>query len=51
MMISPDVAQFTTLDYERVDDIIQVGRNAAVPALAQIRQLLAPKPRTKSPVS
>lgn len=50
VMISPDVAQFTTLDYDRVDDIIQVGRNAAVKALPEIRQRLAPKPRVKSVV-
>ncbi len=46
--IAPDVAQFTTLDYERVNDIIQVGRDAAEKALPQLRQLLAPKPRMKS---
>lgn len=48
VLITPDVAQFTTLEYARVDEIIQVGREAAELALPQIRQLLAPKPRTKS---
>lgn len=48
VMIAPDVAQFTTLDYDRAEDIIQVGRDAAEHALPQLRQLLAPKPRTKS---
>ncbi len=48
VMIAPDVAQFTTLDYDRVDEIIQVGRNAAVKALPQIREMLAPKPRVKA---
>jgi NTE family protein len=51
VMITPDVAQFTTLEYARVDEIIQVGREAAERALPQIRQLLAPKPRIKSYVA
>lgn len=48
VMIAPDVAQFTTLEYDRVEEIIQVGREAAERALPQLRQLLAPKPRMKS---
>jgi len=48
VMITPEVAQFTTLEYARVDEIIQVGREAAERALPQLRQLLTPKPRTKS---
>lgn len=48
VMIAPDVAQFSTLDYDRLDDIIGVGRAAATRALPQIRQLLAPRPRTKA---
>ena len=32
-MITPDVAQFTTLEYDRVDEIIQVGRDAAETAV------------------
>ncbi len=48
VMISPDVAQFTTLDYDRADDIIQVGREAAQRALPVLKQLLSPKPRVKS---
>lgn len=48
VMITPDVAQFTTLEYARVDEIIEVGRQAAERALPQMRQLIAPKPRTKS---
>ncbi len=48
VLITPDVAQFTTLEYARADEIIEVGRAAAERALPQIRQLLAPKPRTKA---
>lgn len=47
VMIAPDVAQFSTLDYDRVDDIIEVGRAAARCAIPQIKQLLAPRPRTR----
>ncbi len=48
VLIAPDVAQFSTLDYDRVNDIIQVGRAAARRALPQLRQLLAPRPRVKA---
>lgn len=48
VLIAPNVAQFTTLEYSRVDEFIQVGRVAAEHALPQLRQLLAPKPRKKS---
>lgn len=48
VIIKPEVAQFTTLDYARVDEIIQVGRTAAERALPLLRQRLAPKPRAKS---
>lgn len=48
VLITPDVAQFTTLEYARVDEIIEVGRQAAEHALPEIRQRLAPKPRVKS---
>lgn len=47
VMIAPDVARFTTLEYDRVDEIIQVGRDAAERAIPQLRHLLAPKPRAK----
>ena len=46
--IQPDVAQFTISDFDRVEEIIQVGRDAAERAVPQLRQLLAPRPRTKS---
>lgn len=46
--IQPDVAQFTISDFDRVEEIIQVGRDAAERAIPQLRQLLAPRPRTKS---
>lgn len=48
VLITPDVAQFTTLEYARADEIVQVGREAAERVLPQLRQLLAPRPRTKS---
>lgn len=48
VIIKPDVAQFTTLEYGRVDEIIQVGREAAERAVPQIRKLLAPRPRVKA---
>ncbi|HZQ08660.1 MAG TPA: patatin-like phospholipase family protein [Anaerolineae bacterium] len=48
ILIAPDVAQFSSLDYDRVNDIIQVGQDAAERALPQIRQLLAPRPRVKA---
>ncbi len=48
VLIAPDVAQFTTLEYARVNELIQCGRQAAENALPQIRELLMPKPRTKS---
>lgn len=48
VLIAPDVAQFSTLDYDRATDIIECGRAAAHLALPQIRQLLAPRPRVKS---
>jgi len=48
VMIQPDVAQFTISDFDRVEEIIQVGREAAQRALPQLRQLLAPQPRAKS---
>jgi NTE family protein len=51
VVITPDVAQFTTLEYDRADDIIQVGREAAWRALPQLRQLLSPKPRLKNLVA
>lgn len=48
VMIQPDVAQFTITDFDRVEEIIQVGREAAQHAIPQLRQLLAPRPRTKT---
>ena len=48
VLIQPDVAQFTIADFDRADEIIQVGRDAAEAAIPQLRQRLAPRPRTKS---
>lgn len=48
VLIAPDVAQFSISDFDRVDDIIQMGRDAAQEALPHLRQLLAPHPRVKT---
>ena len=48
VLIQPDVAQFTITDFDRVEEIIQVGREAAQRAVPQLRQLLTPHPRTKT---
>lgn len=48
VLITPEVAQFTTLEYARADEIIQAGRKAAECALPKIRKLLAPRPRVKA---
>lgn len=47
VVIAPDAAAFSTLDYERSAEIIQVGRAAAQRAVPAIQQLLAPRPRVK----
>jgi NTE family protein len=48
LMITPDVAQFSITDFDRVEQIMQVGRDAAQRAVPQLRQLLAPQPRVKT---
>lgn len=50
VIIAPEVGHFSTLDYDRVADIIQAGREAAQRALPRIRQLLAPRPRARTPM-
>lgn len=47
VLIAPDVAQFSTMDYDRAREIIEVGRAAALKAAPQIRQLLVPRPRPR----
>lgn len=48
VLIQPDVAQFSITDFDRADEIIEMGRQGAQRAIPQLHQLLAPRPRTKS---
>ncbi len=45
VLIQPDVAQYGTLEYDKVHEIIQRGEEAATQQIPRIRQLLAPCPR------
>lgn len=48
VLIQPDVAQFSITDFDRADEIIEMGRQGAQRVIPQLRQLLAPRPRAKS---
>jgi NTE family protein len=45
VLIQPDVARYGTLEYEKVNEIIQRGEEAAHTQIPAIRQLLAPRAR------
>jgi NTE family protein len=45
VLIQPDVARYSTLEYEKVNDLILRGEEAARQQIPHIRQLLAPHPR------
>ncbi len=47
ILIQPDVARFSTLDYNQVHEIIAAGQVAAHLQVDRIRQLLAPRPRPR----
>jgi NTE family protein len=48
LVISPEMASFSTLDYDRGSEIIELGRKAAAAQLSCIRELLAPSPDGRS---
>ncbi len=45
VLIQPDVARYGTLEYEKVQELIRCGEEAARQQIPHIRQLLAPHPR------
>lgn len=45
VLIQPDIARYGTLEYERVNELIRRGEEAAHAQIPAIRQLLAPHPR------
>ncbi len=45
VLIQPDIARYGTLEYEKVNELIQRGEEAARLQMPAIRQLLAPHPR------
>jgi NTE family protein len=45
VLIEPDIARYGTMEYDKVNEIIQRGEEAASRELAHIQQLLAPHPR------
>lgn len=47
ILIQPDVARFSTLDYARVHEIVAAGQVAAHLQASKIRQLLTPRPRPR----
>ncbi len=47
ILIQPDIIRFTTLDFNKVDEIIGAGEAAAQKQVDRIRQLLAPRPRRR----
>jgi NTE family protein len=46
ILIQPDIARYGTLDYEKVQELIQRGEEAARAQIPAIKQLLAPHPRS-----
>ncbi len=47
ILIQPDVIRFSTLDFNKADEIIAAGQVAAEKQVERIRQLLAPRPRPR----
>jgi len=47
IVIKPDVVRFTTLDYSKLHEIVAAGEAAAHAQVSRIRQLLAPRPRSR----
>lgn len=47
VLIKPDIARYTTLDYSKAQEIIKLGEEAARAEVANIKQLLAPRPRKR----
>lgn len=45
VLIQPDVARYNTMEYNKVEELIQRGEEAAWLQIPHIRQLLAPHPR------
>jgi NTE family protein len=45
VLIQPDIARYGTMEYDRVNEFIRRGEEAARRQIPQIRQLLAPRPR------
>jgi NTE family protein len=45
VLIQPDVARYGTMEYNKVQELIQRGEEAAWLQIPHIRQLLAPRPR------
>jgi NTE family protein len=45
VLIQPDVARYGTMEYNKVQELIQRGEEAAWLQVPHIRQLLAPRPR------
>jgi NTE family protein len=45
VLIQPDIARYGTLEYDKVNEMIQRGEEAAQVQLPAIRQLLEPHPR------
>lgn len=44
VLIQPRIEAYTTMDYDKADELIRVGEEAAREALPQIQALLAPQP-------
>lgn len=47
VLIKPDIARYNTLDYSKATEIIRVGEEAARLEVANIKQLIAPRPRKR----
>jgi len=45
VLITPDVARFHLREYDKVNDLIRAGEDAARHQVPYIRKLLAPRPR------
>ena len=47
ILIQPDIARYGTLEYDKVNEIIKRGEEAARSQIPAIRQRLAPNPRKR----
>ena len=45
VLIQPNVARYGTMEYDKVQELIQCGEEAAWREVSNIRQMLAPRPR------